>query len=195
MEQITKTKHVTSEAAADGIKVSAPWFEYGRKLKTLFQGEPDIIVDMPYRYCEDDINKGLMTNGYVIDILVRNHNKFLAMDKSLPKEKFFGNVRVRINIYDTENSELKDTSPSELIKVLFKDNPNVDDILELSDFSGTTHTFVIFKPEVKQFYNDDISSPNGLWSGLEQDIAKEIFSETNLSFVHFCTSATRNPVE
>ena len=41
-----------------------------------------------------------------------------------------------------------------------------------------------------QFFDDDISDFNGNWSGLAQDIAREIFG-SEMCGVHFCTA----PVE
>ena len=46
--------------------------------------------------------------------------------------------------------------------------------------------FVCFKPQVVQFF--DISDFNGNWSGLAQDIAREIFGD-EMRGVHFCTAA------
>ena len=54
----------------------------------------------------------------------------------------------------------------------------------LSEFSHN----VRFKPRVVQFFDDDISDFNGNWSGLAQDIAREVFGD-GLRSVHFCTAA------
>ena len=43
----------------------------------------------------------------------------------------------------------------------------------LSEFSHN----VCFKPQVVQFFDDDISDFNGNWSGLAQDIAREVFGD------------------
>ena len=47
---------------------------------------------------------------------------------------------------------------------------------------------VRFKPRVVQFFDDDISDFNGNWSGLAQDIAREVFG-AEMRGVHFCTAA------
>jgi hypothetical protein len=63
----------------------------------------------------------------------------------------------------------------------------VKDIKDVVDFTGTRHGFVRFQPEVIQFFHDDISDYNGNWSGLAQDIAREVF-EGEYRGVHFCTA-------
>lgn len=62
------------------------------------------------------------------------------------------------------------------------------DIRTVEDSAGITHGFVRFQPEVIQFFQNDISDYNGNWSGLAQDIAKEVFVNQN---VHFCTADLR----
>ena len=55
------------------------------------------------------------------------------------------------------------------------------------DMAGSQHVFVVFHPEVKQFFDDNMFDYNGFWSGLNQDIAKEVFEEAANAGVHFCT--------
>ena len=50
----------------------------------------------------------------------------------------------------------------------------------LNDFN-----FVVFVPEVVQFYNDDLGDINGLCSTLYQDLAKDLFGEE--AGIYFCT--------
>ena len=44
-----------------------------------------------------------------------------------------------------------------------------------------------FEPTVIQFPNDDLTDPEGLWSGLAEDIAAEIF-DIGDEAVNFCTA-------
>ena len=64
----------------------------------------------------------------------------------------------------------------------------MEDIKDVVDLTGTRHGFVCFKPQVVQFFDDDISDFNGNWSGLAQDIAREVFGD-EMRGVHFCTAA------
>ena len=61
------------------------------------------------------------------------------------------------------------------------------DIKEVSDFTGTRHGYIRFKPEVVQFPDDNIDDFSGNWSGLAQDIAQEVFSD-EMYGIHFCTA-------
>ena len=46
-------------------------------------------------------------------------------------------------------------------------------------------TYVVFVNEVVQYFNDNLYDINGVCSTLYQEIAKEVFKESNS--VHFCT--------
>ena len=161
------------------MQLSAPWYEFQRKLASLFAGDADIEVG-------DLIPKDMDDEGhYVININVKNHEKFVALDRCLISDRNFGGVNVQIILYDLENNQ--DYEGTELMKTLFKGNLNVAAIEDVVDRTETKHCFVCFKPEVVQFFNDNIDDFNGNWNGLQEDIATDILScSWN---VHFCTAA------
>jgi len=165
------------------MKIEAPWYEFGKKLHALFERDPDIIVSDVYETEDEKI-------PYGIDVEVLDHDKFVALDRVLPKVKTFGNVTLGITLFDEENSSEADIG-IELFTTIFKDNPIVKDIKDVEDFTDTRHGYVRFRPEVIQFFADDISSYNGYWSGLAQDIAKEIFEDAR--GIHFCTAPVDEP--
>ena len=166
------------------FKIEAPWYEFNKKVKALFDRDPDITVG-------DLVEADDGRTNYVFDIEVRNHKKFIALDRALPKTKTFGNITVGIIVYDEENlSAFEDAV--ETYKTIFEGNPIVKDIKDVTDFAGTRHGFVRFKPEVIQFFHDDISDYDGRWSGLAQDIAKEVF-EGEYRGIHFCTAGVDEP--
>ena len=159
--------------------IEAPWYEFNKKVKALFEKDPDILVG--------DLQPA--TGGsiqYGFDIEVRDHKKFLALDRVIPKEKQFGNVTVGICLYDEENG-FGDEDILSLYKTIFEGNGIVKDVKEADDFAGTHHGYIRFKPEVIQFFNDDTSDYEGRWSGLAQDIARELFSGEYRG-IHFCTA-------
>ena len=160
--------------------IEAPWYEFQRKVNALFERDPDIEVSEVY---ETDGGK----TDYAFDIEVRNHEKFLALDRLLPKTRKFGITTLGITLFDEENADA-DEDGIALYETLFDGNPIVKDIKDVRDFTGTRHGFVRFAPEVIQFPNDDLSDYNGNWSGLAQDIAREVF-EDDIHLVHFCTAA------
>ena len=158
--------------------IEAPWYEYRKKLYALFERDPDIIVNGVHETEDEDVQYG-------IDIEVLDHEKFVALDRVLPKLKRFGNVTLGITLFDEENSCDADIGIG-IFKTVFKGNPIVKDIKDVEDFTGTRHGFVRFQPEVIQFFHDDISDYNGNWSGLAQDIAREVFGDAR--GIHFCTA-------
>ena len=161
------------------ISLEAPWFTHRKMVNALFERDPDITVGEVYQP-EDG------KTDYAFDIEVRSHEKFLALDRALPKVKTFGNVTLGIVLFDEENTSGVDLG-IELYETIFCGNPIVKDIREAEDNTGTRHGFVRFQPEVIQFFHDDISDYNGNWSGLAQDIACEVF-EGGYGGIHFCTA-------
>ena len=73
-------------------------------------------------------------------------------------------------------------------ETIFRGNPIVKDIRLGTDHTGTAHGFIRFQPEVIQFFDDDLYDYNGNWSGLAQDIAREVFKDEKRG-IHFCTAA------
>lgn len=159
------------------LALEAPWATFCKELKALFDADPDIYVSEMYE--PDDSNA-----DYSIAIAVRKHDKFVALDRLLPGSKTFGNVTLDIDLYDEENGVV---NVAELFKTAFAGNPIVDSIQTRTDPAGVDWNYVLFKPEVIQFFDDDLSDYNGLWSGLAEDIAREVFEE-NSRGVNFCTA-------
>ena len=161
------------------MKIEAPWYAFHKKVKALFEGDKDVEVCDIYKPQEGD------DSYFAFDILVRKHEKFLALDKVVPATVEFGNITVGICVQDLENS-FDEGHPIQLFAAIFDGNPHIQDIKEVRDHTGTLHGYVRFKPEVIQFFHDDTSDYNGNWSGLAQEIAKEVFTDVN--GVHFCTA-------
>ena len=72
-------------------------------------------------------------------------------------------------------------------ETIFRENPIVKDVRLAQDPTGTAHGFVRFQPEVIQFFDDDLYDYDGNWSGLAQDIAREVFQDETRG-IHFCTA-------
>lgn len=161
------------------LAISAPWNTYQKKIKALFGRDPDIIVG-------EIIEPKDGSADYAFNLEVRKHTKYEALERVLPKVKEFGKATLRICLYDEENASVPDDAVS-LYNTIFDGNPIVKDIREMTDQTGSRHSFVRFKPEVIQFFNDDASDYNGNWSGLAQDIAREVF-EDEYRGIHFCTA-------
>lgn len=160
-------------------KLQAPWYTYRNKLAAMFERDPDIKV---LEIAENSDDRA----DYIVEIEVLDHGKFTALEKVLPRVKEFGGVKLGIILYDEKNGNYGEEMRV-LYETLFEGNPIVDEICTETDFTGTEHTFICFKPEVIQFFADDTSDKNGNWSGLAQNIAREIF-EGGFGGIHFCTA-------
>jgi len=164
----------------NNFKLEAPWYTYQKKVKAMFDRDPDINVGEVYQ----------RENGkdYGFDVDVRNHEKYLALDRVLNRVKIFGNVTLFIALYDEENT-LTDEAVA-VYKTIFKGNPIVRKIEDVVDPTGTHHGYVVFNPEVIQFYDDDLSDYRRNWTGLAQNIARELFDDAAHG-VCFCTADVR----
>ena len=162
------------------MKLSPPWITYQRKLEALFEKDKDIEVGQIYE-TED---------GYDLWIYVHTEKKHEALKHLLPSYLDFGNVKVKITLKCNAEDETFDVVQT--VKDLFEGNERVFDIKEIKDFAQAQHLFVRFKPEVVQFFNDDTSDLNGNWSGLAQDIARDVL-DIGLCGVHFTTAPVEEP--
>ena len=152
------------------VALSPPWVTFYRKLDKLFSNDPDIKIN----FIEDAPG---------IKLYVDNATKAAALAKLLPATKSFGNVKMPIYVIPANNAV---ESPSELVKKAFEGNSALS-YLKTAE-TGPLHveaTYAVFKNEVVQFFNDDISDVNGQCSTLYQEIAKEVFP--NIIGVYFCT--------
>lgn len=167
------------------VRLEAPWNTFAKKLKALFAQDSDIEVSDAYE-AEEGSGK------YVVDVSVLNHEKFVALDRVLVKEKHFGNIDLTINLFDLENDA--EHAGIEIFKAVFKGNAAVAEIISRPDQTGTDWHYVCFKPEVVQFFDDDMTDVNGNFTGLMENIALEAFAK-NCRGVNFCTAAVNKADE
>ena len=152
------------------MKLSPPWVTYVNEIKCLFKGDPDVKC----QFDEDE---------YSLKIFVEDEKKADALMKLLPLQKEFGNVVLKISVIPADDEAVDYLS---LFQAAFKGNPNVSDITSVQTPFGDNVNFVVFKKEVVQFYNDDISDLHGVCSTLNENIAREIFGGS-FDTVCFCT--------
>lgn len=159
------------------LTLAAPWVTFRNMVAALFELDNEITVGELYAPTNGDLN-------YVLDIEVKNHQKFKALDRRVPLVKKFGNIIVGINLIDEENG---DTQPDvDVFGTIFKGNRLMKDVQVAEDMTGMDHIYVRFYPEVIQFYDDDMTDFNGNWNGLAEDLARELF-EVPWN-VNFCTA-------
>lgn len=162
-------KEKETDCMGSKLDLSAPWQAYRSKLNALFGGDDEVTVS-------DVFSEG---TGYVVHIEVKSHSKFNALSKLLPKEVTFGNVVLKILLYDKANGADGDDYVA-LFNDAFRGNPVFNSVLDLTDFADTHHYFVQFEPTVVQYFDDDLRDPNGYWTGLIQDVARDVFVDCPL---------------
>ena len=155
---------------ANNFKLASPWTAYYRKIQALFGEDPDIKIV----FDEEE---------YTLHLLVDNAEKADALMQLLPTEVNFGNVTLKVAVIPAN----KDVAPSRitLLKTAFQGNPAFSFTWSADGMFSSPIHYVVFANKVVQYYNDDLGDINGNRSTLYQDIAKEIFGESE--GVHFCT--------
>ncbi len=145
--------------ALTNVGLSSPWSIYYKQLEAFFKRDPDI--EMAFNDKE-----------YIITMRVKGAAKAEALSELLPATKQFGNVTVQLIIVPANAGD----SRLELFERALDGNPIVNDVIETHSF-GMDAAYIIFKREVVQYFNDDLSDAHGVCSTLYQDLAKEIFGE------------------
>lgn len=157
MIDITKTIPETEGT----LGVSAPWITYYRQIHALFDADPNVGV-----VYDEENNE--------IKLYVDGTDKANALTQLLPVEKNFGGVTVKTTVIPANKTERKE----DLLQAAFEGNPNFSYIHVVGDnpmLNGTI--YVLFKPNVAQFWNDNLHDPHGLVSDLYENIARDVIGE------------------
>ena len=151
----------------------APWIDFYREVEALFKNDPSV------RVLYNDEQKELR-------LYVDDPDKAYALTEVMPIDKVFGNVKLDIYIIPG-NSLAKSTTikPEEYFQHIFKNNPILIDVQSVYGVFSNPITYVVFRKEVVQYFNDDLGDINGLRSTLWEDIARDVFTE--IDSVYFCT--------
>lgn len=159
------------------LGLSSPWVIFYNELNAFFARDP--LVKVVY----DE-------NENVIDLYVEDAEKAAALTELLPTEKDFGAVKLQINVIPANvkyfGKNTYSTTPlTNLYKNALMGNEAVVGIKEIQGIFTNPITYVVFKKEVIQYFNDSLSDIYGQCSTLMQEIAKNIFA--NQTGIYFCT--------
>lgn len=161
-----------NEETKQNVKMSPPWIVFANKVRALFEQDPEIKITF-----NEDSNE--------LKLLVNGQTKADALTKLLPAEKKFGNVTLKITVIPS--NALKGTS--ELFLDAFYRNPALIGYVPASGVFDVN--YLVFQKKVVQFFSDNIGDVNGNISTLYENIAREVFEDSQ--GVYFCTDA-RDPV-
>ena len=171
------------------LKLSPPWVLYYKKLNALFDKDDTMKIV----YDEDNME---------IKIYTYLNYKSKALSFLLPDTVSFGDINLKITIVppDIEDDNLITAIREFSAEDILTSQAAIRILFALDDYIGNGHVksvknirtpygdflYVIFKKEVIQYYEDNLSDFYGNCSTLCETIAKEIFKDA--TGVFFCTS-------
>lgn len=152
------------------LNLSSPWMIFYHELEALFSGDEQIKME----FDNDDV---------VASLYVDDTEKADALDRILPYRVDFGNVTMTIEVIPANGEK---TKAIDLFKKAFKGNKTVSMVDTVKTPHGSDVDFVAFKPDVCQYFSDNLCSVWGLETCLYEDIAMDVFNDW-LNEIHFCT--------
>lgn len=155
------------------VTISPPWLGFFRELEALFGKDPEITL----RYVDEPT---------AVKFYVDNEAKAAALDAILPKSKNFGGKVIYVDLVLTNKA--KNPSVASLFKTAFEGNPAFIEMIDIEGVFVNPIHYCVFAKEVVQYWNDNLSDPLGNVTTLYQDIAKDIFEESDTGGVIFCTN-------
>lgn len=141
------------------LELSSPWLDYARRIYVMFNKDPEVTVV----YDPDDI---------CVKLLVDNPVKAEAIAKILPTEKEYGNVVLKISVIPSN----KEDSITDVYRKAFSGNPIFVDVVIPNGTYAPGFSYVVFKNEVAQYYNDRLDDIDGLASTLYANVAQSLFN-------------------
>lgn len=153
------------------VKLSSPWETIHHMLAAIFADDEEIQVG--------DIDE----SNYTMTITVYNDEKFKALSRRLRQQYELGNITLTIILLDAVD-DAADKSSAKDLETIFAGNKFFSKVESVRDFMGFEHNYCLFSREILQYYNDNITDPNGFESKLMQDVAGQIF---NINDVNWCT--------
>ena len=163
------------------LKILPPWTIVTRKLEALFDGDPQIAINANY--------SGMHP---AVVLSCNNGDKVAALQRILPTEIDFGNVKMKIAV-DGIPSNIAFTSKVDLFDTAFKGNPayaySTCPAEEGYMWIGTT--YVVFKNCVVQFAADNLNDCHAIISTLYQTIAEELLTGEATQGVFYNTDVER----
>lgn len=160
------------------LKISPPWVTFINKIQQLFDGDPQIALNVK----EDEGREPVIT------LACNNGEKVTALQQILPSEVVFGNVPLHI-VIDGTPADIAFKNKKELFEVAFKGNPVFAYVVSPVEEGAFWFdmVYVVFKNRVVQFFNDNINDCHGVISTLYEDIARDILTGSAVQGVYFNT--------
>ena len=125
------------------LKLSPPWITYVNQIKAMFGADPDINIQFIYENWE-------------VKIFVNDSLKASAISSLLPDYKYFGDMRLDINIIPANGDfiDIEDLPWEETFNAAFAKNPVYAFAKNVGreEYWFPTCTYVVFKNKVVQSF-------------------------------------------
>lgn len=146
------------------VKVSPPWDGYMSMLASFFKGDKRIRVG--------ECAKGVGT------IEVFDTKMYAALDQVLRTKLRFGNVKLEIRLVPANGLKAYKGEMNDLaaLKVVLSKNPAFHKIISRKTEVGN-FVFVMFKPVVLMWYNDNLGSPYKQTTSVYELAAQTVFKD------------------
>lgn len=157
------------------LNLSTPWQITYKKINAMFEEDPEVSV---------------IRDENVVKLYVDDADKAYALHELLKRSYDYGSVKLEVIVIPTNkgNVTVTDWTRPVLYDEAFYRNPIFEYAIDGPSVFTNPITYVVFHPQVIQYFTDDIGDINGYHSTLAQDIAKDIFEESNGVF--YCTDRT-----
>lgn len=163
-----------SKSINPSVGLASPWTSYVHKIEALFNPDPDITI----KFDEDEPALTLYVEGVT---------KADALGQLLPSTKNFGNVTLSIKVVPANNGNTN----ADLFEAAFHNNPIMSRMIDTPSIFSNPVSYMLFRNEVVQYYNDNLNDYHGFESTLYEDLARDVF-EGKHSGVFFCTDLPIN---
>lgn len=164
--------HLRNNFNENSAQLSPPWNTYFNEIKFSIGTDPEVTVG-PLIPAGDN---------YIILITVTGNEKARALATLLKPTVNFGNVNVSVFVSNREG-QLVSSFPcpldafeiAHLVRVALKGNPYFAEVVAQPQLPGGKNVvYPVFKPEVIQFFNDDISNLCNTFVAVAASVFKDV---------------------
>jgi len=136
-------------------QLSPPWYTLWNEIKATLGNAPNVEV-MPL---------DTTVNPYVVTVKVGDHDQAVAMASITAPQYVMGNITIKMQVQDNTGAVVAPVVPKTaedlagMVKKALGNNPWFVglEVRGLTPMSGTRLVYIVFKADIVQFFNDDLS--------------------------------------
>ncbi|MHA7136689.1 hypothetical protein ACRTEV_05385 [Rossellomorea arthrocnemi] len=158
-----------------GVQLSPPWVTYHNELKYSIGQDPSVIVGplIP------------AFGNYIIPVTAIGDEKAIALATLLKDTVEFGNVSVNVVVINGDQEivnplpcPLRSFVVADLVQSALSGNPYFIEVVVKPQMPGGPNAvYPVFKPEVIQFFNDDISNLCNTFTAVASSVFADVMEE------------------